>query len=187
MKRNVFVVFIFVLLISAILSVNTSSFAATNDVDSICGQKTETDKPCGVSIYDYVDDFKNNFKNKYSYTFGRDSTCIIERGNFFQNNSKIHGGDYTNFDTYVYGNDLITDFVPEELFKNVGEKFYIGRGYGFFIRTRKISNSEKLLSTVVLFDKIGEAIEDYKVVLNVTPLKVMNYTYVTAEDMYQLA
>lgn len=69
---------------------------------------------------------------------------------------------------------MITDFVPEELFKNVGEKFYIGRGYGFFIRIRKISNAEKLFLTVVLFDKIGEEIEDYKVVLNVTPLAVNN-------------
>lgn len=188
MKKITLMLLVLVLSISVGLSIEISSFAEANEIDTICSQKTATDAPCGVSIHQYVDDFKENFKNRYTYTFGQYSNNSIERGQYFQNNSEIHGGNYTIYDTTVFGNDLITDFIPEELFKTAGEKFFMGKGYGFFIKTRSVNASiKKLYSTVVLFDTMGDILEDYKVSLKIAPLMKMNYIYITDSDVYQIS
>lgn len=54
MKKITLMLLVLVLSISVGLSIEISSFAEANEIDSICSQKTATDAPCGVSIHQYV-------------------------------------------------------------------------------------------------------------------------------------
>ena len=49
------------------------------------------------------------------------------------------------------GDDKIVDFVPRELFTEVGKTFYIGKEYGFIVDTFEVEYSDALHSIVMLF------------------------------------
>lgn len=40
----------------------------------------------------------------------------------------------------VHGDDAIVNFIPRELFKTVGQTFYVGREYGFLVDTIDLKN-----------------------------------------------
>ena len=56
-----------------------------------------------------------------------------------------------NFYMHFRGDDKIVDFVPRELFTEVGKTFYIGKEYGFIVDTFTVEYSDALHSIVMLF------------------------------------
>lgn len=190
MKRKATILFISILFATIIfcnLSNEHSEVYASIDhsLNNLCEQMTQTDNPADVSLIDYTNDYIYAKNNKSSDIFTVLAKREITPGDYFQNGCTFIGTYGYDFTVNIFADDNITKFIPRELFTYDVEKIYIGKGYGFYIKTFTLGSSV-IYANVALFDveKAGSdnGENDFEVSIKIKCLLKMDYCYVARSD-----
>ena len=185
-KQNKIIVLLLAIVLSftgiALFLTPNQANASTTDtsIDNICKTYTDTENPNGINVDTYVQDFLSTIKVKKADTVSLFFPRNIAKGTYFQNGCSYSGGTSMDYTINISADDNIVKIVPKELFKNEGQKLYIGRKYGFYITTRKAKKYDFVYSTVVLFGTTPDIStnNDYIFSLQITTLMEMDYCYV---------
>ena len=125
----------------------------------------------------------------YNSNSGLNETYTIQdyKDSLYKTTSNIELANSSFPDSYsaiATSDDPIVKIIPRELFENEGNHLYIGREYGFFVRT--VDNPDTTyghISTVLVFDimKNLDMIDPYpsQIIVKITPIFEYNYYCLT--------
>lgn len=152
MKKTITYIFaILACIIAGICSVSineqTTYAEVQQSTEDLCAEYTQSKVANGMRLYNYVSDFNN----KQGISLGMSSD--IQAGIYFQNGCTFTYNSDTKINTCtVSSDDNIVKLIPKVLFTYVNETFYLGKGYGFYIKTT--SQENYYLSNVILIDTL---------------------------------
>lgn len=189
-KRLLCVITIAILCIGLLIANDKISYATSTDydLDQLCQNYTSSDTPNGVSIREYAKEVAEFYSKPTSYAYKKDDTRFYLPGKLFQQGCFYHGTNNEYVSVSISADDTITKIVPRQLFTEEGEKFYLGKEYGFYVNTRTVKKQN--ITTVVLLDVFTDrpTENDYMASLRVEILLKVEYYYLdtqTTEMMFR--
>ncbi len=188
-KKNIFFwALAVIVMLTCVIGGQWTIFANANvsspdDLDDLCREYTGTEEHGGTTLSAYAAEW-NNYNDGMPIIASFAKRIVgIQRGSSFHNNCSYTRTLSESVSVFVYGDDNIVNFIPRVLFTTPCEKYFMGKEYGFYIKTESTEDEKQITSTVILFDvsREDDFENDYTCSIKVSPIVTMHYAYVTSE------
>lgn len=138
MGISIFFVFVSILLCALSvknLSVAYADYEDNMSIDDICRQYTNSEIPNGTSLNDYLNDYNSAIQDNQYALFYNYVKVDLSKGTVFDKNVQYRtNGTYV--EGLISGDDEIVKLIPKELFTRDNETLFVGKCYGFYIKTK---------------------------------------------------